>query len=70
VQPHLKGGAYVNFLDNEGPERVKAAYGDNYARLLQIKRTYDPGNFFRQNQNIDPFRRVAASQRLVASAGV
>jgi FAD/FMN-containing dehydrogenase len=54
VQPELQGGAYVNFLDQEGSNRVKAAYGPNYARLLDVKRQYDPGNFFRFNQNINP----------------
>jgi hypothetical protein len=49
------GGVYVNFLDDEGPERVRAAYGDEkLARLTRIKRRYDPDNFFRLNQNIPP----------------
>jgi hypothetical protein len=39
---------------DEGQERVKSAYRDNYARLVEIKNTYDPGNFFRVNQNIKP----------------
>ena len=48
-------GAYVNFLNNEGPARVRAAFpGQTWTRLCAIKRTYDPGNFFRLNENIDP----------------
>ena len=48
-------GVYVNFLDNEPGERVLAAYGPAaYARLLQVKRRYDPANVFRSNHNLDP----------------
>ena len=48
-------GVYVNFLDNEPGERVLAAYGPAaYARLLEVKRRYDPGNVFRSNHNLDP----------------
>ncbi len=54
MQPHLSGSVYVGFLDNEGPERVKAAYGANYARLVELKKRYDPANLFRMNQNIVP----------------
>lgn len=49
------GGAYVNFMmDDEGEARIKAAYGENYARLQVVKRAYDPDNVFRINQNIRP----------------
>ena len=48
------GGAYVNFLMDEGEDRVKAAYGGNYERLAQVKRRYDPDNTFHVNQNIRP----------------
>jgi FAD/FMN-containing dehydrogenase len=54
LHPHSAGGAYVNFMMDEGEDRVKATYGDNYERLAQIKAKYDPGNFFRVNQNIKP----------------
>ncbi len=54
LHPHSAGGAYVNFMMDEGQDRVKAAFRDNYARLAQIKKKYDPGNFFRVNQNIQP----------------
>jgi FAD/FMN-containing dehydrogenase len=54
MRPFSTGGVYVNDLGDEGEERVRAAYGANYARLVAIKNTYDPGNFFRLNQNIKP----------------
>lgn len=54
LHPHSAGGAYVNFMMDEGQERVQATYGENYKRLAQVKRKYDPGNLFRVNQNIRP----------------
>lgn len=49
------GGAYVNFMaPEEGQDRVRAAYGANYERLVEVKRKYDPENVFRVNQNIVP----------------
>src|SRR3954470_4366537 len=54
LHPHSAGGAYVNMMMDEGQERVKASYRDNYARLSQIKKAYDPENLFRVNQNIRP----------------
>jgi FAD/FMN-containing dehydrogenase len=55
MQPHSTGTPYLNFLGDEGPERVRAAYGpDTYDRLVEVKRRYDPDNIFRINQNIDP----------------
>ena len=54
LHPHSLGGAYVNFMMDEGIDRVKATNRDNYDRLREIKRTYDPNNFFRINQNIKP----------------
>ena len=54
MAPSLTGGTYVNFLSNEGDERVRAAYGDKYDRLVALKDEYDPTNLFRLNQNIAP----------------
>jgi FAD/FMN-containing dehydrogenase len=54
LHPHSAGGAYVNFMMEEGDERIRATYGKNYARLARIKKRYDPTNFFRVNQNIRP----------------
>jgi FAD/FMN-containing dehydrogenase len=55
LAPYSTGGVYVNFLGDEGQERVKAAYGlKNYERLVALKDRYDPTNFFRLNQNIRP----------------
>jgi hypothetical protein len=54
MQPHLEQTVYVNNLGDEGPRRVRAAYGQNYPRLAAVKRTYDPDNLFRANQNIEP----------------
>jgi UDP-N-acetylenolpyruvoylglucosamine reductase len=54
LHPFSAGGAYVNFMMEEGQERVQATYRENYERLAEIKRKYDPNNFFRVNQNIQP----------------
>jgi FAD/FMN-containing dehydrogenase len=54
LHPYAAGGAYLNFIGDEGEDRVAASYRDNYARLAQIKRKYDPDNLFRMNQNIKP----------------
>jgi len=54
LHPYSAGGGYVNMMMDEGTDSVQAAYRDNYARLAQIKATYDPGNLFHVNQNITP----------------
>jgi len=54
LHPYSAGGAYVNFMMDEGQDRVQATYRDNYQRLAEIKKKYDPTNFFRVNQNIRP----------------
>lgn len=52
--PYASAGAYVNFMTEEEGDRVAAAYGSNYDRLVQIKQQYDPENIFHLNQNIKP----------------
>jgi FAD/FMN-containing dehydrogenase len=52
--PYASSGAYVNFMTAEEGDRVAAAYGSNYDRLVEIKRRYDPENVFHLNQNIKP----------------
>jgi len=52
--PYASAGAYVNFMTDEEGDRVAAAYGSNYERLVQVKRRYDPENVFHFNQNIKP----------------
>ena len=55
VEPHLEGSAYVNHLaEDDRPEKVRASYGENYARLRKAKAAYDPENLFRVNANIPP----------------
>ena len=54
LHPYSMGGSYVNFMMEEGKERVQATYGPNYARLAEIKAKYDPENVFHVNQNIKP----------------
>ncbi|MCJ7694129.1 MAG: FAD-binding oxidoreductase [Anaerolineaceae bacterium] len=54
LHPYSSGGAYSNFMMDEGQDRIKASYKHNYARLVDIKRKYDPNNFLKINQNIYP----------------
>jgi len=54
LHPYSSGGAYSNFMMDEGQDRVKASYKHNFDRLTKIKMKYDPTNFFRVNQNIKP----------------
>jgi hypothetical protein len=56
LRPYSEAGSYVNFMGDEGEERIKAAYRGNYERLVALKNTYDPTNFFHINQNIPPTR--------------
>jgi FAD/FMN-containing dehydrogenase len=58
MRPFSTGGVYANNLGEEGTERIEAAYGQNYARLLALKNKYDPSNFFRLNQNIKPAKEM------------
>ncbi|WP_426750380.1 FAD-binding oxidoreductase [Myxococcus sp. Y35] len=54
LHPYSAGGAYVNFMMDEGQERVQATYRGNYERLVEVKERYDPDNLFHVNQNIRP----------------
>jgi FAD/FMN-containing dehydrogenase len=56
IQPYASGGVYVNYLEpgQEGADRIRAAYGPVYDRLVALKKQYDSTNFFRLNQNIQP----------------
>jgi FAD/FMN-containing dehydrogenase len=54
LQPFSDGGGYVNFMMEEGQDRVRASYGGNYDRLARVKAEYDPDNVFHVNQNIQP----------------
>ena len=57
IRPYSTGVANINFLGDEGDERVRAAYGaEKYARLVELKKKYDPSNLFHLNQNIRPKR--------------
>jgi hypothetical protein len=61
MHPFSAGGAYVNMMMDEGEDRVRASYRENYDRLAAIKAKYDPDNFFRVNQNIKPAVAGAAA---------
>jgi FAD/FMN-containing dehydrogenase len=54
LHQYSAGGAYVNMMMDEGQQRVRASYRDNYDRLARVKASYDPDNVFRVNQNIEP----------------
>ncbi len=54
LHPYSAGGAYLNFIMDEGNDRVRASFRQNYDKLVQIKKKYDPENLFRVNQNIKP----------------
>ena len=63
------GGGYVNYIgEDEGPDRVRAAYGGNYERLAQVKAAYDPDNFFHLNHNVPPAGEEAGEGELARGA--
>ena len=63
MRPFSTGGVYANNLGEEGNDRVQAAYGDNYPRLVAVKNKFDPTNFFRFNQNIKPASEATRDSR-------
>ena len=52
--PHSEEGGYINFMAGDDQDRIRANYGANYDRLVEVKRAYDPDNLFHLNQNIAP----------------
>jgi FAD/FMN-containing dehydrogenase len=56
MAPHAAEWVYVNLLGEDERDRVPGAYGDNYARLVELKAAWDPDNIFRANHNIEPAR--------------
>jgi FAD/FMN-containing dehydrogenase len=63
LHPYSAGGAYINFMMEEGEDRIRASYRGNYDRLAEIKGRYDPDNLFRTNQNIVPAGNVIPPPR-------
>lgn len=63
LHPYSAGGAYINFMMEEGEDRIRATYGPNYDRLAAIKAKYDPNNLFRVNQNIKPAKAATATKQ-------
>ncbi len=56
LKPYSTAGLFLNFIGDEGPDVIRAAFGDNHARLVKLKTKYDPTNFFSLNQNVEPRR--------------
>jgi FAD binding domain/Berberine and berberine like len=54
LRPSMKPGVYVNFMSGDEQDRVSEAYRDHWDRMVAVKSKYDPGNFFRLNQNVPP----------------
>jgi FAD/FMN-containing dehydrogenase len=67
--PFATGGAYVNFMTSDEAARVAAAYGDNYDRLVEVKRRFDPDNLFRMNHNIPPVEPQLVRAKRAAARG-
>jgi hypothetical protein len=61
LHPYSAGGAYINFIMDEGETGIKTSYGDNYEKLVRVKTKYDPNNLFRVNQNIKPAIKEAVA---------
>jgi FAD/FMN-containing dehydrogenase len=60
IKPHTRPGVFLNFVANEGTDRVRSTYGANWDRLVAVKDKYDPENLFALNQNIPPSGAVPA----------
>jgi len=56
LRPYSSNGYLLNFIGDEEPDTIRAAFGSNYARLVELKTKYDPTNFFSLNQNVAPMR--------------
>lgn len=61
LHPYSAGASYLNFMMDEGVDRIRATYGDNYQQLQEVKARYDPDNLFHVNQNIEPESGVTSS---------
>ena len=59
LRPAMKPGVYVNFMSGDEQDRVPEAYRERWDRMVAVKSHYDPGNFFRLNQNVPPGKLVA-----------
>jgi RimJ/RimL family protein N-acetyltransferase len=69
LHPTSAGGAYINFMMEEGQDRVRASYLGNYDRLSRVKARYDPQNLFHINQNIPPTVRALPADSLRRGGG-
>jgi hypothetical protein len=54
IAPYSQEGGYINFMSADDQDKIRANYRQNYDRLVEVKRAWDPGNVFRVNQNIAP----------------
>jgi FAD/FMN-containing dehydrogenase len=54
IAPHSEAGGYINFMSDDDQSRIQDNYRDNYNRLVEVKRVFDPDNLFHHNQNIKP----------------
>jgi hypothetical protein len=64
LHPYSAGGAYVNFMMDEGEDRIRATYRDSYERLSVVKSKYDPQNVFHINQNVKPGARHSEHEKV------